>query len=88
MGDSHLSGYCDPLSNHFFSTILVSKWTQTGYGDCISMGYGVAARAHAKTLPDWLHGLEAQTSSNEGDMIHESFNEIFSNNIWRGRPFP
>jgi arsenite transporter len=34
----------------FGSTILLSKWAQTGYGDGIALGYSVTARAHAITI--------------------------------------
>jgi ACR3 family arsenite efflux pump ArsB len=34
----------------FISTILLAKWTRTGYGDGIALGYSVTARAHAITI--------------------------------------
>jgi ACR3 family arsenite efflux pump ArsB len=34
----------------FILTILLSKWTRTGYGDGIALGYSVTARAHAITI--------------------------------------
>lgn len=34
----------------FITAILFSKWTRTGYGDGIALGYSVTARAHAITI--------------------------------------
>ncbi|MBW1801867.1 MAG: arsenic resistance protein [Deltaproteobacteria bacterium] len=34
----------------FISTILLSRWARTGYGDGIALGYSVTSRAHAITI--------------------------------------